>query len=157
MKSFPLLSLCFSSLSLSLITVSRHEGFCSNDRSFSPFLCVCGFFSYMFLVVIACRTLVLALSLSLFSRRRIGTNGDGKQQSPIQHDHPNETPACTFSFVLVKWILARKKKEKTPMQQTTFSPNTKKNRGERKLKKTTTTKMQNYGQTSERTDHYCRH
>jgi len=46
-----------------------------------------------------------SLILSFFSRRRTATNNDGKQQSSIQHDHPNETHICTFSFVLVKWIL----------------------------------------------------
>jgi hypothetical protein len=37
----------------------------------------------------------------------------GKQQSPIQHDHPNAIHAYRSSFVLVKWILiANEEKEK---------------------------------------------
>ncbi len=94
MKSFPFLLSSF-------VIVSRNEGLCSNDCSpFSfPWLLLL-LLLYTFSIVIIYSTLVL--SLLVFS----SSNGDGKQQSLIQHDHSNKTHTCTFSFVLVKWILS---------------------------------------------------
>ena len=141
MKSFlSSLSPCFSSpSSLSLITVSRHEGFCSNDRSFSPF-CVCGFFSfsYTFFVVIDCSTLVRSPSLPSLAVElaRMATENNNHPSNTIIRTRLLRVLSRLFLLSESSQKKSARKKKKTPMQQTTFPPtHNEEDRDERKLKK----------------------
>lgn len=96
-----------------------HDGFSFSSfyhamRSFVLMIILLFFFDFFFFSAF-CKSydlLTLFFALLLLSSKWYERQS-GKQQSSIQHDHPNAVHAYTSSFVLVKWILTTTGKKGT--------------------------------------------